>query len=94
MPPSDGPVDGRVPPQAMDIEMAVLGAMLLEKEAISKTIEILDDSAFYKPAHQNIFKAMIGLFEKNEAVDSITIVEELRRAGNSTKSGGRYTFPN
>ncbi len=86
--PSDGPVDGRVPPQAMDIEMAVLGAMLLEKEAISKTIEILDDSAFYKPAHQNIFKAMIGLFEKNEAVDSITIVEELRRRGQLDEIGG------
>ena len=86
--PSDGPSEGRVPPQAMDIEMAVLGAMLLEKEAISKTVEILDDSAFYKPAHQNIFKAMIGLFEKNEAVDSITIVEELRRRGQLDEIGG------
>ena len=86
--PSDGPSEGRVPPQAVDIEMAVLGAMLLEKEAISKTLEILDDSAFYKPAHQNIFKGMVGLFEKNEAVDSITLVEELRRRGQLDAIGG------
>ena len=86
--PSDGPSEGRVPPQAVDIEMAVLGAMLLEKEAISKTVEILDDSAFYKPVHQSIFKAMVGLFEKNEAVDSITIVEELRRRGQLDEIGG------
>ena len=80
--------EGRVPPQAVDIEMAVLGAMLLDKEAISKTLEILDDTAFYKPAHQNIFKAMVGLFEKNEAVDSITMVEELRRRGQLDGVGG------
>ena len=52
-----------------------LGAMLLEKEAISKALEILDDTVFYKPSHQMIFRAMVGLFEKNEAVDSITLVE-------------------
>ncbi|MDE3056524.1 MAG: replicative DNA helicase [Bacteroidota bacterium] len=80
--------EGRVPPQAVDIEMSVLGAMLLEKEAISKTLEILDDSAFYKPAHQEIFQAMIALFERNEAVDSITLVEELRRRGKLDQIGG------
>ena len=80
--------EGRVPPQAVDIEMAVLGAMLLEKEAISKTIEIIDDSAFYKPAHQMIFRAIAGLFEKSEAVDSITLVEELRRKGELENIGG------
>ncbi|HTX19522.1 MAG TPA: replicative DNA helicase [Bacteroidota bacterium] len=80
--------EGRVPPQAVEIEMAVLGAMLLEKEAISKALEILDETSFYKPAHQEIFKAMVGLFEKNEAVDSITIVEELRRRGRLDEIGG------
>lgn len=80
--------EGRVPPQAVDIEMAVLGAMLLEKEAISKALEILDETAFYKPAHQEIFQAMIALFERNEAVDSITLVEELRRRGKLDQVGG------
>lgn len=79
---------GRVPPQAMDVEMSVLGAMLMEKEAISRALEILDDSAFYKPAHTEIFKAIINLFERNEAADSITVVEELRRAGKLDSVGG------
>lgn len=79
---------GRVPPQAMDVEMSVLGAMLLEKEAISRTLEIIDETAFYKPGHVEIFKAIISLFEKNEAADSITVVEELRRAGKLDSVGG------
>lgn len=70
---------GRVPPQAVDVEMAVLGAMLIEKDAIAKALEVLDETAFYKPAHQQIFAAMIGLFERSEPVDLITLMEELRR---------------
>lgn len=79
---------GRVPPQAVDVEMSVLGAMLLEKEAVARAVEVLDDSAFYKPGHQEIFKAIVGLFEKNEAADSITVVEELRRMGKLDSVGG------
>jgi replicative DNA helicase len=82
--------EGRVPPQAMDVEVAVLGAMLIEKEAISKAIEILDDSAFYKPAHQSIYRAMMALFERSEPVDLITMTEELRRRGELEKIGGEY----
>jgi replicative DNA helicase len=79
---------GRVPPQAVDVEMSVLGAMLLEKEAVSRTLEIIDETSFYKPAHQEIFKAIVSLFEKNEAADSITVVEELRRMGKLDAVGG------
>jgi replicative DNA helicase len=82
--------EGRVPPQAVDVEMAVLGAMLLDKGAIAKAIEILDDSTFYKPAHQRIFIAMTALFEKSEPIDLITLVEELRRRGELEKVGGEY----
>ena len=82
--------EGRVPPQAMDVEVAVLGAMLIEKEAISKAIEILDDTAFYKPAHQSIYRAMMALFERSEPVDLITMTEELRRRGELEKIGGEY----
>jgi len=81
---------GRVPPQAVDVEMAVLGAMLIEKGAIAKAIEILDDSSFYKPAHQRIFAAMIALFERSEPVDLITLIDELRRRGELEKVGGEY----
>jgi replicative DNA helicase len=82
--------EGRVPPQAMDIEVAVLGAMLMEKEAVAKAIEILDDTAFYKPAHQSIFQAMMTLFERSEPIDLITLTEELRRRGELEKIGGEY----
>lgn len=89
--PTDQPqVEGRVPPQAVDVEMAVLGAMLLEKEAIPKAIEILDETAFYKPAHEMIFAAITSLFERSEPVDLITLIEELRRRGHLDKVGGEY----
>ncbi len=82
--------EGRVPPQAVDVEQAVLGAMLLDKEAIAKAIEVLDHTAFYKPAHQLIFEAMIRLFEHSEPVDLLTLIEELRRRGDLEKIGGEY----
>ena len=82
--------EGRVPPQAVDVEEAVIGAMLLEKDAIAKAIEILDDTAFYKPAHQSIYRAMMALFERSEPVDLITLTEELRRRGDLEKIGGEY----
>lgn len=82
--------EGRVPPQAVDVESAVLGAMLLDKEAIAKVLAIMDPSAFYKPAHQLMYKAMIDLFERSEPVDLITLSEELRRRGDLEKVGGEY----
>lgn len=82
--------EGRIPPQAVDVEMAVLGAMLLEKEAIARALELIDDAVFYKPAHQKIFAAMIALFERGEPVDLLTLIEELRRRGDLEKMGGEY----
>jgi len=84
------PSEGRVPPQAVEIEEAVLGAMLIEKEALAKVLEVLDDTAFYKPAHQKIFKALIELFNRSEPVDLITLTEELRRQGELEHVGGEY----
>ena len=84
--------EGRVPPQAIDVEAAILGAMLLEKEAIAKVLAILDESAFYKPAHQLIYKAMIDLFERSEPVDLITLTEELKRRGDLERVGGEYAI--
>ncbi len=82
--------EGRVPPQAVDVEAAVLAAMLLEKDAIAKALEVLQGDVFYKPAHQSIFDAMVGLFERSEPVDLITLTEELRRSGVLEKIGGEY----
>ncbi len=81
-------VSGRVPPQAVDIEAAVLGAMLLDKSSIAKVIEVLTDDAFYKEAHRKIFQAIIALFERSEPADVITVIEELRRRGQLDQIGG------
>jgi replicative DNA helicase len=83
-----GLTEGRVPPQAVDIEEQVLGAMLLEKEAISKVLEVLDDEAFHADRNRRVFQAIIGLFERGEPADSITVAEELRRRGQLEAIGG------
>src|SRR5438094_31170 len=71
----------RIPPQALDVERAVLGAMLIDKEAVAKVVELLDKTSFYSPEHQKIYMAMMGLFERAEPIDAITVYEELRRRG-------------
>lgn len=78
----------RVPPQNIEAEQAVLGAMLIEREAIAKVLEILQAPAFYREAHRLIFQAMVQLFERNEAVDIVTVVEELRRQNKLEEAGG------
>lgn len=80
--------EGRVPPQAVDVEAQVLGAMLLEKEAISKVIEVLEEDAFHAEYHRKIYQAMIAMFERSEPVDTITLAEELRRRGHLEVVGG------
>jgi len=74
-------IGGRIPPQAVDVEKFVLGAMLIDKEAAPKVLELLDATCFYNPTHQKIFQAMMALFEKGDPIDAITLVEELRRRG-------------
>jgi len=63
---------GRVPPQAVDVEKAVLGAMLIDKEAAPKALELLDPTSFYNPTNQKLFQSMVSLFEKGEAIDAVT----------------------
>ncbi len=72
---------GRVPPQAVDVEKVVLGAMLIDKEAVPKALELLDSTSFYSPVHEKYFRAMTSLFEKGDPIDAVTVVEELRRNG-------------
>jgi replicative DNA helicase len=80
--------EGRVPPQAVDIEEQVLGAMLLEKEAIAKVIEVMDDEVFHSERNRRIFQAIMALFERGEPADTITLAEELRRRGQLEAAGG------
>lgn len=77
-----------VPPQNIEAEQSVLGAMLIEKEAIPKVMEILRDTDFYREAHRVIFNAMLELYNKNEAVDMITVTEILKRDNKLEDVGG------
>lgn len=78
----------RVPPQNIEAEQSVLGAMLIEKDAIPKVMEILRDTDFYREAHRVIFNAMLELYNKNEAVDMITVTEILKRDNKLEDVGG------
>jgi replicative DNA helicase len=69
---------GKVPPQAKDLEEAVLGAIMIEKNAFDAVIEILKPECFYLEANQRIFRAMQGLQQKNSPIDLLTVVEELK----------------
>ena len=78
----------KVPPQNAEAETAVLGSMLLDKEAIAKSIELLDENSFYSEANRNIFQAIVKLYDENEGVDVVTIVEELKKRNILDKVGG------
>jgi replicative DNA helicase len=83
-------VYGKVPPQAKDLEEAVLGAIMLEKSAFDTVIEILKPECFYVESHQRIFKAMQGLAQKSQPIDILTVVEELRFREELDMVGGPY----
>lgn len=85
----------RVPPQNIDAERAVLGAMLLSdggREAIPRVVEVLGDDpsgdVFYRESHRKIYAAILNLFERAEPADIITVTRELERAGDLEKAGG------
>lgn len=83
-------VYGKVPPQARDLEEAVLGAIMLEKGAFDTVAEILKSECFYVDAHQRIFRAMKSLSNKSQPIDMLTVVEELRTAEELDIVGGPY----
>ena len=79
---------GKTAPQVAEIEASVLGALLLEKNAISDVIEILRPDVFYTPAHQNIYKTILTLFNQNKGVDLNTVIVELRKNSQLEEVGG------
>ncbi|MBI5856221.1 MAG: replicative DNA helicase [Sphingobacteriales bacterium] len=83
-------VYGKVPPQAKDLEEAVLGAIMLEKNAFDTVVEILKPECFYVEAHQRIFRAMQTLSNKSQPIDILTVVEELRFKEELEMVGGPY----
>jgi replicative DNA helicase len=79
---------GKVPPQAIELEEAVLGAIMLEKDAILQIIDLLKPESFYKDEHQKIFQAIIDLTSSNRAIDLLTVTEELRKKKQLDEVGG------
>ena len=80
----------RVPPQDIEAEMAVLGAMFIETEAVAKAMELLDESCFYRTSHQKIFKAAIKLYDNRQPVDVITMADMLQKLKELEAIGGNY----
>src|SRR5690606_12583731 len=81
---------GKLPPQAIDLEEAVLGAMMIDKKGVDDTIDILTPEAFYKEAHQHIFEAIKKLFDANAPVDLLAVSTQLRKDGKLDLVGGDY----
>ncbi|HTR19561.1 MAG TPA: replicative DNA helicase [Gemmatimonadales bacterium] len=79
---------GRRPPWSNEAEQAVLGAMLLDQDAALKAVEVLDETMFYKEGHRILFRSMRALTERGDAIDPVTLREELVRRGELDRAGG------
>lgn len=79
---------GKLPPQALELEEAVLGALMIEKDALTSVVDILQPSSFYKEAHQRIYNAILQLFGKSEPIDMLTVTTQLRSNGELEFVGG------
>lgn len=84
------PVYGKVPPQAKDLEGAILGAIMLEKTAIDRVAEYLRPEHFYVDTHQKIFTAMLSIHSRHLPIDLLVTTEELRKMGEIENVGGDY----
>jgi len=82
------PLLERVPPQSLEAEQATLGAMLVEREAIARVVDILDPEDFYGPQHQLLYRAMIDLFNESDPVDIVTVQARLQDRDQLETIGG------
>ncbi|EOZ98483.1 Replicative DNA helicase [Indibacter alkaliphilus LW1] len=81
---------GKLPPQAIDLEEAVLGALMLEKDALTAVVDILKPESFYKEAHKAIYGAILDLFSESQPIDLLTVTNQLRKKGELELAGGAY----
>ena len=81
---------GKIPPQALDLEEVVLGAMMIDKKGVDEVIDILSPDAFYKEAHQYIFEAILKLFESSEPIDLLTVSSQLKKDERLDLVGGDF----
>ncbi len=78
----------RTPPQAIEAEQSVLGAMMLSKDAIADVVEVIKPGDFYRPAHQLVYDAVLDLYARGEPADAVTVSAELTRSGQLSRIGG------
>jgi replicative DNA helicase len=81
---------GKIPPQAIDLEEVLLGAMMIDKKGVDEVIDILSPDAFYKDAHKYIFEAIFRLFENSEPVDLLTVSSQLKKDKKLDLVGGDF----
>ena len=82
--------DGKLPPQAIDLEEAVIGAMLIDEKGVDEVIEILIPEVFYKKSHQLIFESIERLFRNSEPIDLLTVSADLKKNKTLKNIGGEY----
>ena len=81
---------GKLPPQALDLEEAVLGAMMIDKKGVDEVIDILQPDAFYKDAHKHIFEAIVQLFTDTQPIDLLTVSAQLKKNAKLDLVGGDF----
>jgi replicative DNA helicase len=86
--PGAPPEYDRQPPYSLEAEVAVLGGMLIDNDAVPKAVEVIDDSMFYREANRRLFRGMVRLFERGDVVDVIMLNEELKNTGELEAAGG------
>src|SRR5687767_13619370 len=78
----------RSPPYSPEAELAVLGGMFIDGDALTRAIEIVDDTMFYREGNRRAFRAMVRIFERGDVVDAVTLQDELRVADDLESVGG------
>ena len=81
---------GKVPPNAVDFEKLVIGTFLIDKKGLDHSIDLLKPEVFYDPRHQEIFRAILKLYENNHPVDMVTVIQELKRTEKLSLAGGDH----
>ncbi len=82
--------NGKMPPNAVDFEKLVIGTFLIDKKALDFSIDLLTEKVFYDPRHQEIFSAILSLYQANHPVDMITVIQELKKDGRLQGAGGDH----
>jgi replicative DNA helicase len=78
----------RSPPYSPEAEMAVLGGMLIDQDAVVRAVEVVDDSMFHREAHRRLFRALVRIWQRGDVIDEVTVTDELKKAGDFETVGG------